>query len=453
MDDVRVGIEIGHTLTAAAVDRRGTLVATARTSPGGDPASDVAAAVAALLAPGAIAREQVRAVMVACAYAEEALARRELLGRVAVVRLAARLDPVLEPLVTWPPELRAAIGARAAVLAGGRELDGSPAAALDESGLRRFLEASAGVEAVAIAGQLSVAAPDDEVRAAEVAWEVLGRLPVAVSHELGGAGLLERENAAILDAALSRRAGEIADGIRAGLEDAGIRARAYVVRDDGTLATLEYVRGHPTCALDGRAASGIRGAGHLAGFGDALVCDADERGAVVGRLSGGHPRERDAAAVGGVAISVRAPELVAVARTARERPGTSWAELLGDAIDGMKERHAGEPLIAVGSAHARVPDALPGVSRVVRPPHAEWARAIGAATAAVSGFVERLFPAGVDAQTRQRITATIAHERAVLAGAEPAGVVVDELEEIPLTYLPDLGVRVRARALGPLPPM
>jgi hypothetical protein len=38
----------------------------------------------------------------------------------------------------------------------------------------------------------------------------------------------------------------------------------------------------------------------------------------------------------------------------------------------------------------------------------------------------------------------------VAAGASPSGVEIVELEEIPLTYLTNPAVRIRAKAAGPL---
>jgi hypothetical protein len=43
-----------------------------------------------------------------------------------------------------------------------------------------------------------------------------------------------------------------------------------------------------------------------------------------------------------------------------------------------------------------------------------------------------------------------ARDRAVAAGASPATVEIVELEEIPLTYLINPAVRIRAKAAGPL---
>ena len=42
-------------------------------------------------------------------------------------------------------------------------------------------------------------------------------------------------------------------------------------------------------------------------------------------------------------------------------------------------------------------------------------------------------------------------KRAVSAGADPKTVIVVELEEIPLTYLPSNAIRVRVKVVGNIP--
>ena len=44
----------------------------------------------------------------------------------------------------------------------------------------------------------------------------------------------------------------------------------------------------------------------------------------------------------------------------------------------------------------------------------------------------------------------VAHDEAVRAGADPAGVEIVALEELPLAYLTTPAVRIRAKAAGPL---
>ena len=100
----------------------------------------------------------------------------------------------------------------------------------------RFLE-RVRPAAVAIAGVFASIAPEQELAATDVARRTLGRdIPVAVSHEIGTLGLLERENATVLNAALTGAFDELAKTVGRAFPS----AEAYAARGDGTLMALAH---------------------------------------------------------------------------------------------------------------------------------------------------------------------------------------------------------------------
>jgi len=117
----------------------------------------------------------------------------------------------------------------------------------------------------------------------------------------------------------------------------------------------------------------------------------------------------------------------------------------------VKTSRADSPLIAVGGGSILMPDRIPGISEIIRPEHFDAANAVGAAIAAVSGQVDRIFQVGEGGRRAALDEASDeARERAVAAGADPDTVQIVELEDIPLTYLTAPSVRVRAKAAGAL---
>jgi hypothetical protein len=125
--------------------------------------------------------------------------------------------------------------------------------------------------------------------------------------------------------------------------------------------------------------------------------------------------------------------------------------MLAEAIDRVKTSREDRPLIAVGGGSILVPDALPGISEIRRPDHHDVANAIGAAIASVSGEVDRIFhigPGGRRAAIEEASGEAI--DRAVRAGADADHVEIVEIEEVPLAYLTNPAVRIRAKAAGPL---
>src|SRR6202007_317981 len=100
----------------------------------------------------------------------------------------------------------------APMFGGGAEYDGRRSAPLDVEAVLRFLDAVAdAAEAVAIVGVFSPIAAEDDLVFAELVHRELGRaVPVSLGHEVGSLGLLERENATALNAALVGPAQDLA---------------------------------------------------------------------------------------------------------------------------------------------------------------------------------------------------------------------------------------------------
>jgi hypothetical protein len=123
--------------------------------------------------------------------------------------------------------------------------------------------------------------------------------------------------------------------------------------------------------------------------------------------------------------------------------------MIAESVDRMKISAAPVPLIAVGGGSFLVPEALAGVSQVLRPAYYQVANAVGAAIAQVSGEVDHTVTLGTRSRAEVLSQAkALAIERAITAGAHPATTQVVDVEEIPLTYLPSNALRIRVKAVG-----
>ena len=124
---------------------------------------------------------------------------------------------------------------------------------------------------------------------------------------------------------------------------------------------------------------------------------------------------------------------------------------LEDAIDRIKTGGAPMSVVAVGGGSSLLPDRLSGVLEVLRPPNFDVANAIGAATARVSGRVDRIYAmAGRQLSDVLDEARQMAEADAIRAGADPGALEVVEVEEIPLAYLLGNASRVRVRVAGDL---
>jgi len=513
--DLRLGIDVGGTNTDAVVlDRDDRLLAKAKVPTTPDVTSGIAAAIEAVVSAPGIHRARITHLMLGTTHATNAILQRKGLRRVAVVRIGGPATYAVRPLFGWPEDLRAAVSAGERIVEGGIEFDGRELSPFDADETGRFLDSVAGrAEGVAVVSVFAPVSAEHELAAEAVVRKHLGEeIDVTLSHRVGSVGLLERENAAVLNAALVGVARDVATAVEAALRTHGLTPTTFFAQNDGTLMGLDYALAHPVLTIGSGPANSIRGAAYLTGARDALVVDVGGTSADIGVLSHGFPRESAAGVeVGGVKTNFRMPDLVTIAlgggsivaeagsevRVGPESVGYRLLEealvfggstatmtdaavaggrasfgdaaaltgrtdvlarglqradtMLADAVDRVKVSRGAVPLIAVGGGSILVPDQLAGVSEVIRPNHHDVANAIGAAIASVSGEVDRIFHLGPGGRTAAIEEASAdAVTQAVTAGADPEAVEIVELEEIPLAYLTSPAVRIRAKAAGPL---
>jgi N-methylhydantoinase A/oxoprolinase/acetone carboxylase beta subunit len=452
--------------------------------------------------------------MLGTTHCTNAILERRNLNRVGLVRIGAPSSLGIPPYVGWPTDLRDAIGGLHVVVEGGHDYDGREIKALDTCAVKAAAESFAGqVDSLAVVGVFSAVDPTHEQRAADILRERLGDLPITYSHEIGSLGLIERENAAILNAAVVNAANAAATAFEQALREHGIHADLFFSQNDGTLMALQYAVRYPILTVASGPANSIRGAAFLSGEQNAIVVDVGGTSTDVGILVQGFPRESAIAVeIGGVRTNFRMPDLLSIALGGgtrveyggeRIRIGPSSVgyritrdalvfggdtltlsdiavadgrALMGDAsrvahldpelvrltteqtrlmcadvIDRIKTSAEPQPIVFVGGGSVVIPTDLGAASVVHRPDHYDVANAIGAAIAQCSGEIERVF--SLETHTRQEaldMAQELARAEAIKAGASPETVHIIDIHEVPLAYLPGNATRIRVRAAGDL---
>ncbi len=137
---------------------------------------------------------------------------------------------------------------------------------------------------------------------------------ISISSEIGSMGLIERENATILNAALYQVAERFTEGFARSLADQGVEhADVYLSQNDGTLMTMEYARKYPILTIACGPTNSIRGASYLSRLKDAIVIDVGGTTTDLGVIQNGFPRESSiAVTIGGVRTNFRMPDVVSI---------------------------------------------------------------------------------------------------------------------------------------------
>ena len=507
-----IGIDVGGTNTDAVLMDGSTLLGQAKCPTSPEVTSGILSALEELVGQQPAGR-QIDGVMLGTTHFINALLERRDLCSTAVLRLCLPATQILPPLVDWPPALRDAVGGLTFMVPGGHEFDGREISPLGEEDIRKAAREmhSKGVQSVAVCGVFSPVNPEHEEEAGRIIRQEAPDLRVTLSHQNARVGLLERENAAVLNGSLLRVAERTIQGIRQALTSLGISAPLYLSQNDGTLMNTDFASRYPVLAIASGPTNSMRGAAFLSGVEDAIVVDIGGSSTDVGALVRGFPREASVAVdIAGVRTNFRMPDVLSIALgggsvlegdlprvtgtsvgyrlteealvfggstlTASDVAVAGGLAELGDpglvkhldpslveaslshlreqvetAVDRVKISAAPTPVVLVGGGNLLVGDSLEGASQVIRPEHADVANAIGAAIAQVSGQVERVYsPERIGREEALSEARNEAVARAVAAGADPATVELLEIDEVPLTYLPSSATLVRVKVAGKL---
>jgi N-methylhydantoinase A/oxoprolinase/acetone carboxylase beta subunit len=445
-----------------------------------------------------------------------AVVQRRDLTPVAAIRLALPATQSLPPMIDWPDDLREAVGDCHFLAHGGYEFDGRLITPLDEDELRDIAGKirARGIRNVAISAVFSPINPEMETQAAAIISAVIPDTQITLSEEIGRIGLLERENAAILNACLQGLGAQTIAALRDALSWAGLTAPLYLTQNDGTLMAASYAEKVPVLTFASGPTNSMRGAAFLSQVGEALVVDIGGTTTDAGALHHGFPREAGVAVeVGGVRTNFRMPDVVSIGLgggslvtvggqgdvvrigpqsvgyrlvteglvfggqtlTATDVAVAAGLAEVGDpgkvrgldaalvqraldtitqmvetACDRMLLSPEPVPVMVVGGGSILVRDRI-GALEVTRPPYFQVANAVGAAIAQISGEIERVYAlAEMPREAALDDARAEATRRAVEAGADPSTVHIVDVEEVPLAYLPSNASRIRVKAVGDL---
>ena len=453
----KLGIDVGGTNTdAVLIDENLQVIADIKYPTSGDIYEGIVGALRTILEESGIDRTQIHQAMLGTTQCTNAIVERKNLAKIGILRIGAPATLGVPPMVDWEEDIsKIAVGNR--IIAGGSEYDGKEIAPLDEEAAKEFFEEmkEKGVRSIAISSVFSPVRNDHEIRAAELCKEIMGEeVHVSISSEIGSMGLVERENATILNAALWQVAERFTDGFAKSLADEGIKnAEIYLSQNDGTLMTMEYARRYPILTVACGPTNSIRGASFLSKLRDAIVIDVGGTTTDLGVIQNGFPRESSiAVTIGGVRTNFRMPDVISIGlgggsivrqlengrvtvgpdsvgykiasealvfggkqMTATdiavrlgmvtlgnpsfvadiplelaEKAMDAMREMVEDAIDSMKLSNADIDVVLVGGGSIILPENLAGAAQVLKPDHFACANAIGSAISKVSGTYEKL---------------------------------------------------------------
>jgi len=509
-----LGVDVGGTNTDAVIMVGDNVIAAAKRSTTADVGEGLIEAVRAVLEAARMSPASLSTVMIGTTQFINAFVQRRDLTEVAAVRIGLPMTDGIPPMVGWPDDLIKVVGNHGYLVGGGSFYDGREYERLDTAALQQAARdiRAKNIRSIALTAVFAPVRPDIEQKAAEIILSVHPEADITLSSDVGGIGLVDRENAALINASLRQLSRKVVTSLRDALGRLGVNAPIYLSQNDGTLVSTTYATRFPIVTCSAGPTNSIRGAAFLTGLQDAIVMDIGGTTTDLGFLVRGFPRETATAhLIGGVRTNFRMPDVLSIAlgggthvrgsadqvllgpdsvgfeltRRAlvfggRDLTTTDIAVRAGqatigdksrvsslddrlvnavlnrihtqieDGIDQMKTSSLPVPVILVGGGNILLSRPLRGTSKVHRPEHADVANAVGAAISMVSGRVDRLFDFAVGREKALEQAKEEARSAALAAGAEPESIEIVELTELPMTHMRTTAVQVKVRAVGRL---
>lgn len=312
---LRIGVDVGGTNTDAVAMSGNDVAGWDKAVTTSDVTAGIVTAVRSLLAGNDLSAAEIGAVMIGTTHFTNALVEGRRLVPTAVVRLGLPATRGIPPFIDWPDRLRAVLGDHVYLCHGGHEFDGRLITPIDHDELRAAARdiASKGVRSVAVASVFSPVDDSYEHEAQEVLLDEVPGLDISLSSEIGRLGLLERENAAIVNACLRPLAERTVAGLVEALVQLGLDCPLHVSQNDGTLMSADFARRYPVATFASGPTNSMRGAAFLSGIRDGVVIDVGGTTSDIGVLVHGFPREASTAvSVAGVRTNFRMPDVLSL---------------------------------------------------------------------------------------------------------------------------------------------
>lgn len=304
-----VGVDVGGTNTDAVLlqietDRVSKVVNTVKAVTSADVFSGMIHAIQRV-----IGEHEITAIMVGTTHFINALLQRRDLAKVCTIRICGPATYSIPPMSNWPEDLKTAIDGLTVFVSGGYFFNGSEISALDDDEIRSVVRRALSLDicTFCVTGVFSPCRSDQEKRVEEIIRQESSTAYITLSHEIAGLGLIERENASILNACLR----PLATRTIAALQDAlPADVPFFLTKNTGTLLSSEDSTRWPVFTFASGPTNSMIGAAYLSGIKNGIVIDVGGTSIDIGIIIDSRPRQTHANVrlIDDIRVNVTVPE-------------------------------------------------------------------------------------------------------------------------------------------------
>ncbi|KAF7797056.1 hypothetical protein EIP86_008248 [Pleurotus ostreatoroseus] len=278
---LRIGVDVGGTNTDGVLidverisDANRGVIAHFKAPTTPNVSDGIEEAVRQVLTAGAVSPSDVSCVSIGTTAFINAVLEADAarLSKVAVVRLCGPYTRHCPPFIDFPKRLKTMIEGHIGYIDGGFEIDGREIAPIDEAQVidQCKIIKDKGLKNVVVSGIFSPL--DNEGKQEATVKRLMERelgsagINIVCSREVGQIGLLERENASILNASILTFAQHTIAGFQKAIRALNLKCPLYLTQNDGTLTSAAAAARLPIRTFASGPTNSMRGAAFLAGL-------------------------------------------------------------------------------------------------------------------------------------------------------------------------------------------
>lgn len=315
---VTIGIDIGGTHTdGVLLDEQGNTLAWGKTTTTVCLSDGIKTIIEMLLDQAALSPQSIGSVVMGTTHATNAILEGKNLLRVGLLRVLDGKPSLPSPGFRWPQHLKNNVIGAVETCEGGYRCDGIGSYRFNRQEIKNSLERllEAGAESLSVAGAFSPLNGNQELEAGQIIQELAGNdFPYSLSHQIGGIGFIERENATLLNSALKKVIAKEFALIERILRGMGIHAPLWMTQNNGSLLSMNEAIDFPIRTIGAGPTNSFIGAARLCGLDEAIVVDIGGTSTDIGIVEGGYARSSlHAAAIGGIPLHFAMPDMISLA--------------------------------------------------------------------------------------------------------------------------------------------
>ncbi|TRY71782.1 hypothetical protein TCAL_09554 [Tigriopus californicus] len=508
-----IGVDVGGTNSDCVIIQDGQVLAWTKEITSQDITTGVKDVVAKTLQKlDSQAYSKIQRISLGTTHFLNAVIQKRGLARVSVIRLCGPASRALPPFIDITHELNRHIKGDYYMVDGGFYISGQEFMPINEKEIVEVAKQIkvSNVRNVVVSGLFSPHDNSQEEKVASILRHEIPEISLTLSHAIGQTGLLERENASILNECLKPLCSVTLSGLQGAMKELNLDCPLFLTQNDGTLVNVEKCLAFPVCTFASGPTNSMRGAAFLSqkdqrqvtviknaivadiggtstdvgqliagvltnfrmplllsiGLGGGSHVSFEGQRCTIGPLSVGCKLLQEAQCVGGTRLTtsdvmVKAgiltdlgdPSLVQIEENEIKITRQTIMDMLSTVVDQIKVSAGDSPLIIVGGGGVLIDRSkkIPGISEVIFPDHYQVANAVGAALAQVSGQYDRIIT-NIERAEAVKVAKKAAIRNAFESGAKMDTIEIVEMIEIPVSYLPGNATRYSVKAVGDLDP-